>query len=56
MSVIPVKPVLVGDSVPAGRPSREEALKAARARREAEEIAAFQEIAASTERSSLRSK
>lgn len=30
MSVIPVKPVLVGDSVPAGRPSREEALKAVR--------------------------
>ena len=30
MSVIPVKPVLVGDSAPAGRPSREEALKAVR--------------------------
>ena len=30
MSVIPVKPVLVGDIPPAGRPSREEALKAVR--------------------------
>jgi GTP cyclohydrolase I len=30
MSVIPVKPVLVGDNAPAGRPSREEALKAVR--------------------------
>ena len=30
MSVIPVKPVLVGDSPSSGRPSREEALKAVR--------------------------
>ena len=30
MSVIPAKPVLVGESAPVGRPSREEALKAVR--------------------------
>ena len=30
MSVIPVKPVLVGDNDPSKRPSREEALKAVR--------------------------